>query len=214
MILPNQRNTLLEILLKAGYSVKEFTIDDQPLPISGFLQWSITHNKYNYAFSIEEDNDYPFRIRLKPAKSSTSELGYMNYFSEIPSHFERWLKYLQREIDAEEKYQDILNEDEYIQFDSEIPDEKFSPDELKLLHAKLDMLNEKFNQLQLPIEHANKLASDIAYLKEKAEKSSKIDWKNLFVGLFVSTLAQMLLPQETLTSIKEIINSFIRRLLN
>jgi len=121
-----------------------------------------------------------------------------------------WLQGIKREIDAQSRYSDLLNPKNYIPFE-EIFDEneRFSEDEIIALKAQAQKLNARLATLGLNEYQVQELKQHITEAVGKAHSHSKIDWKNMFVGMIFTQLFELGIESNVANQIWEGVGQFI-----
>ena len=195
-LLASQKNDIIQSLIKANFSYKEFDIIEGASITDGIK--IIYKKKPTYNFHLT-GNFNRFRIDYSPGQTSLTITDIMITFLGTINHIGSWANYLKRELEAE----DILEK-----INSDINDTSFDfNDETKLSFSATEKkeVKSKINTLKLDIINLNllspselKLIEDkLSDLERKLDDLNKFDWRTFCIGTFMSLLMQLTLSPET-----------------
>ena len=127
-------------------------------------------------------------------------------------HFENWLRFLHREINAPDKWSRLLKELSNIQILSETDEAKFSYREYIELTDKISQIKGLIKTVPLLVEQQNAIIDKLDHLTELARELNKFDWKSLFIGTISSIIIQLSVTKENALQIwaliKKVFNNF------
>lgn len=130
------------------------------------------------------------------------EFTWFKLFEEINS----WKNAVISEAEADNEISLLMQQ---ITFDTKETDIRFNPDEIKLLEQKLFNFSEYLATIPLVPNQLEELLNSVNQLKEKIKDTKKVDWKNLFIGTFISIIIQLSVTQENAKLIWEGIKNFV-----
>jgi hypothetical protein len=143
-------------------------------------------------------------ICIPPIKGQKRIITIPAAFEHLLGFIERWFELVKQEVDAEQRYSEILNLDNYVDFeefsDSEQP---FTKDEFETLKQKVQQLHERIDALQIDLDQKEELKREIDTSVRKAEEKgyTKQDFKKHLIGAFITKAIGWALSQDHFRSI-------------
>lgn len=126
---------------------------------------------------------------------------------------EKWLALVKQEVDAEKRYSELLNPDNYIDFDElSGTEEIFTKEEFESLKKKVQLLHLRIDALQIDITQKEELKQEVDKSVRKAEEKgyTKQDFFKHLIGAFITRITNWTLSQENLRSIWQVMNDFFQ----
>lgn len=206
-LLLTQKNDIFDIILDEGLNPKDFKFTEELLmkdEIVTYMRYKTT--KYYFMFRSFGVSGY--RTEYSPAeKSLEGAESVRGGWKQFSTRIRRWLRHLKRETNTVDKWDTFKKGLQLIPFafDADNKTEKFSADELKLIELKIDTIKHEIKKLELPNDTINQLNIKLDSLNDKAEKLSKTDWKELFIGAIMGTIFNLAIPSDAAKTIWEII---------
>ena len=184
-MMPVRQKQVADRIFKNGFNSQDFEFT----PLSA-LQFNV-HYKPNrfYLFSVDQQLFY---MGVPGANGNPTFREKAKDWEGILKGFDVWLEYLSENIDAGNPWEEIQATKENLnnmQFDSY--EEMLNEDEQKTFSAKIDMLVEHFETLQIDV---TAIRDEMEHLKEMSSKVSKKDVFLLFLGTITSLITSAVIP--------------------
>ena len=212
-LLLTQKNDIFDIILEEGLNPIDFKFTEELL----MKDEIVTYLKYqdtNYYFMFRFLSVSGYETEYSPAeKSLVMEESVRGGWKQFSTRVRRWLRHLKREINIIDKWDTFKLGLQVIPFSfgSSNKSENFSADELKLISLKIDTIKQEVKKLELPEETIRQLNEKLDTLNDKADKLSKTDWKELFIGAIIGTIFNLSIPKESAEVIWEIIRQTFKQ---
>jgi hypothetical protein len=195
-LLKSQKNELLEAIIGVGLDPNAFELMELSNPSRDFLKKSfgispvtyIEHKESKFYFGIfKAGNGY------SPDSNQIESYDIGTDWTIRKSRFKAWLTYLKRELQVPDLWRQLKDIPFLFApsalFDTISSAEKFSAEQVNAIDAALNSFKEEIKkEATLSTAAIADLDKKIDYLIEKSKASSKIDWKNIFVGQMVSII--------------------------
>lgn len=123
-----------------------------------------------------------------------------------------WLECLRKEINAVNKWDNLLKEIEYIKFAPSDDNSKFTHQEYLELTNKIDQIKSALDTIPLLEERQLAVINQLNHLTELAKDLNKFDWKNLFIGTIISIITQLYVSKENATKLWTLIKTIFSNL--
>lgn len=206
-LLLTQKNDIFDIILDEGLNPNDFKFTEEfetRDEIVTYLKFKNT--KYYFQFRYIDERHY--RTEYSPSgRSLILDEKVFGGWKEFIGVTRKWLRHLKRETNALDKWDTFKKSLQLIPFafDTDNKKEKFSADELKLIELKIQTVKQEIKKLELPKDTIKQLNAKLDSLNEKADKLSKTDWKELFIGAVIGTIFNLAIPPDAAKTIWEII---------
>jgi hypothetical protein len=186
----NMKNELFGVVLEHGF---------QPTEFNWSAKEDYTEVVRPFRCSILEHVSSKFFIRFEPDQTVLSpgadhhtaiaSMGLKHGRELVREFLGQWLRLLRTELDAPDFWEQAKSLQEMIRAASstKIPNDPFTPEELKVVAARLVDL-EKFVKKgrRLKAHEIRQLTEQMAYLAETSERLGRKDWLNLLFSVIVS----------------------------
>jgi hypothetical protein len=201
-LLTSQKAEIIKTIVAAGLKSRDFEISE--IPTSQGAPFSCTEVRYikqpEYSFILKEANslNYSYRVIIVPARESYSDSYGINDYLEATVHFNDWVKYLKRELEAEDMLTNLMKEvrEEKLDFDGE-EESSFTTEEKRQVKVKVDTLKINIVNLNiLPPEQLKLIEGKLDEVLDKMDKMDKSTWKTFCIGTFVAIMASLSLSPE------------------
>jgi hypothetical protein len=206
-LLLTQKNDIFDIILEEGFYPSDFTFKEEILGANEIVTY-LKFRGTNYYFSFRLLKFSGYETEFSPAEKSligTDSVrgGWRLFLIRV----RRWLRHIKRESNLIDKWEAYKLGLQVAPFTFSLNDESeyFSVDELKLISLKIDLIKQGLKELELPEETIKQLNIKLDALNEKADKLSKTDWKEIFIGAIIATIFNLSIPSESALAIWEII---------
>jgi len=209
-LLPSQKVAILEEANRLSLDSRLFDFD-----------WNETNpDMLNIEFKGVQDQRFYFNILDSVTKYSIDSWPMLSEkrlnvtikpeFASLLLMTSKWVNLLKKEVDADKRFSELLNPENYIPFEEiSDEDEMFSKKEISALKAQSQKLIERLETLGLNEHQVNDLKEHITKSIEKAHGQSKIDWKNLFVGMILTKMFELGIESHIANQIWEGVGQFI-----
>ena len=206
-LLQTQKNDIFDIIIDEGLNPKDFKFSEEEYSNDEIVTYLKFKNTEYYFMFRRVDNSY-YETQYSPAERSLEfQEQVRGGWKQFSIRIKRWLRHLKRETNIVDKWETFKKGLQLIQFsfDTNNKTENFSKDELKLIALKIDSIKHEIIKLQLPSDTIKQLNAKLDSLDEKADKLSKTDWKDFFIGAIFTIILDLAIPPETAKTIWEII---------
>ena len=216
-LLTSQKNEIFVEIDNAGLNPSQFTIENIHSTLGN--NESDTHLKYKendyfFTFGTGKNRNDTHACTYSPGDNEYEKFEYPGSWALQISCFKKWLSYLKREIEIEDKWKrlegEINNFDFKFKQEFEEENEKFSYIEYEEISLKIDLIKEKTQNLNITEEQLLKLNQSLDFVKEKAKHLGKVDWKNMFVGIIIQYFINFSITPELVTKIMTIIKESLQ----
>lgn len=125
--------------------------------------------------------------------------------------FTHWLGYLKREYQAPDLWAEFKRQRELAGGElAKVENTPFTPDEQRQIEAQLQETKALVRKsFELTEEQYRAIEGHFDYLAEAAQHMRRIDWRNAFVGVFLTAVVSTLLPGEV---VRDVIGVSLRSL--
>lgn len=216
-LLQSQKNTLFDLITKAGLSPLQFELIEST-GINNETRIVYNNSRYYYRFFEIYYND-PLRvvnfIDFSPSfdKMASGSISFKEWNTQIQM-FQSWLDCLKREISQPDKWAELLKSSEDIKWGSQDGENnQFSFQEVEGIYTSVNQAKAKIVQLELSGPQLRLIEAKLDYIAEKAKTLGKIDWKNLMIGTLISLIAQLAVPPETAQTLWVIFKETFQRII-
>jgi hypothetical protein len=192
MLRNKYRNSLLEELIKAGFSPNEFEVQqgEDRLSLALKIKSAVVFNLWNTEYSF--DRFFVSFSRYTPTFKEKSAVDNVE-FAAVCDHFNHWLSDVVKKVkedvnDSTPNKWDLLDENaivvDAIDFTT---DEPFSAIEQGKMNLALEeakkLIQEQFNPSDAQLALINQ---KISYLIQATTRVNKTDWKNILVSTVIA----------------------------
>jgi|GEM_PF-777152 len=217
-LLISQKDQIFDIIEREDLSPFLFEfIEDQKNIVSRDESTTLSFKRSNFYFKFEYrkfDNVRSGHYFIySPALSSIISEGFSLSWENQLAHFEKWLKYLKREIQSPNKWARLEREIDEVKIGFIGGEGKFSFKECAELKDKINILKSRIKGLDLSKDQVTEINSKLDLLVESAKTLSKFDWKSLFIGTIISITIQLSLTPENSKALWEVIRNVFHQLL-
>jgi len=206
-LLLTQKNDIFDFILEEGLSPKDFLFTEELLTQNEIVTY-LRYKNTNYYFMFRNFGVSNFGTQYSPGERSLEfEENVRGGWKQFSSRVKRWIRNLKRETNSLDKWEAFKKGLQILPFafDKDKINENFSPEELKLIDFKIQTIKQEISKLKLPIETINQISIKLDTLNDKADKFSKTDWKELFIGAVIGVIFNLAIPQDNANAIWEII---------
>ena len=186
-LLLSQKNALFDLISENGFSNSQFTLLDE----SADNLSTISYNNSIFYFSIADANTGKSIIEFSPAYDQIIKDYEDVSWNSVVDSFKYWLKYLKREVTAEDKWARLDQEIKSANISFESETDKFSFAEYQEVKVKVEVLKDQIKAIPLELAQAEAINNKLDHLIVLAETSSKFDWKAQFVGTIIAIIIQL-----------------------
>jgi hypothetical protein len=215
-LLLSQKNELYDLIERSGLSPSMFEFTEINSQIAaGQYATLLAFKNSGFFFSFEtgfRTETSHFAI-FSPGRESIKETQNPGSWDLQLRYFIEWLTYLLREINAPNKWDRLKSEIAEIGINTGGDETKFTAFEYENLKQRIQMIKNEVNNIHLNPEELSIIHSKLDHLLELAKEMNKFDWKALFVGTFVSIIIQLSLSPEIGKLLWDIIRQFFNNFL-
>jgi hypothetical protein len=153
----------------------EWRVNPKPSLSTSDNPQEIFHKETEHFFRFEERNGSAIYITYTPDEHTAKPVSItVDSWRSLLGHFDRWVKLIKEEVEAIDPWADPEDSDTFNEENT-----LFTPLELKSVDRAIDRSMEKL--LEIANENGvgktlEDIKEDIAYLKERARKSSRAEW--------------------------------------
>ena len=197
-LLKSQKNELLDLIVNAGFDPLQFELEEYSNENKEVLSVrSTTHPEFHFYF-IKSPDSTGNTVIYSPGKESHREQEYLTItWDSRRTPFFNWLQYLKREIEAPDKWQELLDASKSINWEiTEQQNSKFTYQEVVEIENSIKIIKTRITDLPLLAEQTQRINEKLDYIKSKAETFGRVDWKNLVIGTLITLVMQLSLPRE------------------
>ena len=213
-LLVSQKDELFELInTSEWFTPSQFKLIENVTKENG-VNTEIIFENSDYYFRFLEQRQYygVFIANYSPSEKLLFEVASSLDWIKGISHFKNWLRFLNHEINAPNKWNRIIKELPNIQISSEDDDAKFSYREYIELIDKINQIKELLKKVPLLAEQQNVIVEKLDHLTDLAKDLNKFDWKSLFIGTIASIIIQLSVSKENALQIwsliKKVFNNF------
>ena len=124
-----------------------------------------------------------------------------------------WLTLLRREIEVEDKWQQLKAEMPNFKIINVNNEGNFSYNEVLIIGTKIALLKEKLKEIPLTATQAEALNQKLDYCVELSKSASKFDWVSYFLGVITNIILTLSVTPAHAhliwDAIKEVFNNFL-----
>lgn len=197
-LLDTQRNEVFDAIVRAEMS-----------PIDFSWEQNVLRYKYDDRFFFEfGELGSVTTVKFSPGSFNLIEKDNVrNGWKNVIVRVNRWLTYLKKEINVFDRWAIIkdFSISSFILFRDE--NGKFSPDELSYIDQKINEIKGEISKLGLIQSDLSSINAILNELNEKADKFTKKDWKNLFIGMVASKIIDLALNDDYRDAIWSVIRT-------
>jgi|GEM_PF-5032167 hypothetical protein len=203
-LLTSQKAEIIKTLVAAGFQAKDFKIIE--IPVSEKNAFSSTDIQYipipQYYFSLKESKStyHSYRAILVPGEQAYKDSHGIETYIGATEYLNNWLKYLKRELDAEDTLTRLMNEvkEEDFDFVSSNKKEYYGSEEKVQIKFNIGTLKMNIVNLNLlPVGQLKLIEDKLTDIEEKLEELDKSGWRIFCVGTFVTIMSALTMSQET-----------------
>jgi hypothetical protein len=172
-------------------------------------------NEFRFTFEINEFSNY--HSFINPQIIPGENVLFAQNWNGLLRRFEDWLDVVKYELEEPDLWKELPRGQALTAIPSDYSaDEKFSAEERRLLAERLAKI-QKFivesNQLKKTAQI--QIQQTFIYLQQRAETTSKLDWKNLFAGAILSLILEKAVNNapEIMKLCNELLSPFFQKLL-
>lgn len=213
-LLVSQKDELFDLINDSEwFSPSQFKIIETGTKEKG-VNTEVKFENSEYYFRFFEQRDYygVFVANYSPGEKLLFEATSSLDWNLGVIHFKNWLRFLNREINAPDKWSRLLKELSNIQILSETDETKFSYREYNELSDKISQIKDLIKTVPLLVEQQNAIIDKLDHLTDLARELNKFDWKSLFIGTITSIIIQLSVTKENALQIwaliKKVFNNF------
>lgn len=204
-LLVSQKNKLFDIIEKNGLTPGLFEYNEIFYREGGVVTTKITLKNNSFHFSISSENKgRAFRIICSPGNVMYEDLYLGEYWLQLEDAYNKWLGYLKREMQLEDKWEKLNNEIQSLQLYKEGNDflnSKFTVPEYLEIKQKIFQLKDGIARLELLPEQIALLNDKLDLVLDMTTQLGRFDWKSLFIGTIVSIIIQLGVTQDNAKAI-------------
>ncbi len=203
-LLTSQKNKIYNYITSKHYfSPNQFKLEEHD---------SITIIKFlnsPYYFKFINDTEYVgFFVNYSPGQENFLEVT-PNVSWELGfQHLVSWLMNLERELEVPNLWERFEMEISGINLRSNFDNNtKFTVSEYEIISKKLDSISEGILSIPLLEQQQQEILINLERLNEFAKELNKFDWKNLFIGTFISIIIQLNVTPENASELWKLIKN-------
>jgi len=161
----------------------------------------------NYFFSIKESDTDEINIICSPGNHRVTDVFFNLSWMNVISKFYSWIEYLEEEISSPNLW-DRLNENiQSANISTSTDNSQFTISEYEDLKTKMIALQAQMKMLPFLAENQAAISEKLDHLIVVAEKLSKFDWTNLFIGTIMNIVVALALSPENTQALWNLIRS-------
>lgn len=215
-LLTTQKDEIYDLIVKQQLSPSQFKFSEIP-SVTGHSNVATKlfykdNPDFFFIFDSGAQAMNPHWCMYAPAGDRFEKREYPGGWSGIRVNIEKWLTFLKREIESENKWQKLEEELNKFNFKFENNNDQFSVVEYEEICMKIDLIKERIPTLGLEAGQLNRIEKSLDYLKDKAKVMGKFDWKTLFVGTVVNLALDLAMPTETINAFIKLIKDTLNQL--
>lgn len=197
-LLKSQKNELYDLIVNAGFDPLQFELQEHQEGAREVLSITLTTNPEFSFYFFKTSNVAANTIIYSPGEHSIKTQAETDMWNIKTAHFTLWLDCLKREIEAPDKWQELLEASSSINWEiTEQQNSKFTYQEVVEIESSIKIIKTRITELPLLTEQIQQINEKLDYIKNKAESLGRVDWKNLVVGTLINLVIQLSLPPET-----------------
>ncbi len=166
-------------------------------------------DKLGFFFEIEDNNEvFPYRVTARPG--AYGQARYSNTFTDwqyVFTHFKQWVKVVQEELETPNLWADLQANARLLGPTREAPEEVFTPDEARQLRIQLQHVQQRLLTAGLPEAAAQQLAATVQEAGAKAERFTKKEWQQMFLGSIIGAITTQALTPDAAKVVYQILKA-------
>lgn len=187
-LLTTQKDHLYDQIIDSDYfTPSQFKIEEKE------IKTSIIYIDSDYFFDINETRNVinRFTTVYSPADEITKDIYPDCNWTEIQTLFSNWLIFLERELTAENKWDRLFKEMNYLKVAKISDESRFTYNEYLDLSIKIESIKTGINSIPLSDFQLKAISSQLDHLLSIANDLNKFDWQSLFLGAIISVIIQL-----------------------
>jgi hypothetical protein len=213
-LLTSQKDELFDLIEATDYfSPSQFDINEIQQKHNDYIT-EINFKNTSFFFRLIPESTYQgiFFANFSPGEKSIIEATSTLDWDRGTGYIDSWLDFLRKELTAENKWEKLFREIEYIKYAPIDDHSKFTYQEYIELTNKIEQVKASLSTIPLLEEQQVAIINQLNHLTELAKELNKYDWKNLFIGTIISIVIQLYVTRENAeklwTLIKMIFSNF------
>lgn len=205
IILKSQKNELFRLIeLTEVFTPNQFEIED----ISGKSRIRFKDSSYFALFVKPRISN--FGLECSPGEDNLISYWQLDRWEQVINRFNRWLSYLSREVSEPDLWSRLSENAQLANLSVTESHTQFTVSEYQDLKQKMNALSAQMKALPFLIESQTEIQAKLDHITQLAERMSKFDWTNLFVGVIVSIIIQLNVTPDNATALWNLIRSIFR----
>ena len=208
-----QKNLLFEIIEAHKIPPTYFNFREITEGFAGPVLSTIELKESNFYFKLMQGSN-GINLEYCPGQITYTEENRAKTWEGVVPLFYQWLQITEDEILVEdywERFEKSINSSQ-VQVTDNLINDKFSVSEFLDLQKKVIKLKDGFKTLELSAVQVDTLNQKLDQLLKHATDLGKVDWRNLFIGSFVTVIVQLSLSQNEGRAIWELIRQTFNNL--
>jgi hypothetical protein len=167
----------------------------------------ILFNDSSFHYDFLPNDDSRILVSYSPGESKLTEVRFFDYWFKQSDNFKRWLKFLAREVSEPDLWSKLRENVQLASLSNSQNQSQFTISEYEDLKIKISNLEIQLKMLPFLAEEMNKIEPQLSHIQTMAEKLSKFDWTNLFIGTIISIVIQLNVTPDNATILWNLIKS-------
>jgi hypothetical protein len=212
-LLRSQRNSLFDWVVQAGLSPLSFEINESDNNRVRIAMKNSGHYFVFKFFPVLNDTTI-LEIQFSPGKSTQVASYSSTKWEGLDNIFLEWLSFVKRETESPDKWLEMYEASKRVGWSTnDEANTLFTFNEFMDINIRIEQVKVKVSQINIPPDQLGLLHSKLDYISEKAKTLGRIDWKNLVIGTIIGYLVQTALPPETAKSVWLIVQEVFKKVL-
>jgi hypothetical protein len=215
-LLISQKDELYDLIERFGLSPSMFEFAEILSQVSAGQKTTLLkfkNSEFFYSFESAFNSETSHYAIFSPGNGSVKEAQYPGDWEHQKQYFRYWLQYLSREVNTPNKWERLNKEISNFGINITDDESKFTASEYEDLKIRMLQLKNSISSIGLDPDQLKLLHNKLDHLLELGKNLKKFDWKALFVGTIVSVIIQLSLSPDVgkllWNVIKQIFNNFI-----
>ena len=203
-MLKSQKNDVFDSIEKQGLSPSLFEFEESITGTTVILRVKNTEYFFNF---LQNQNNGHF-ARFCPGHDVHTDSSNTGSWLEQLLCLRRWVKYVTRELNAQDKWKILQEEIANMNFgDINYDSSQFNIQEYELLKLNIGALKVNISKMDILESKVEVINIKLDHLLDLAKSMNKTDWKSLFIGTFISLFIQLSIDKQTGQTIWQYIQS-------
>jgi hypothetical protein len=208
MFLVSQKNQLYAAIKEHGLSLRDFRLDDS-------TELRLTHvpSGFYYRIYISEvlvaSNDKEQRLeslftpnfRALIVTPSEARFPSAKKWPDLIGFLQLWLNWLREETTQPDLWAEMEQGPDFFAEQETLPEDAFTPAEIKLLEARVEHIEQQLSELDLPAETEEAIAQAVREVPEKSKRLTKKEMGEILLSSVLRESFKAALSKDTMLAV-------------